>query len=356
MCKDTPLTNSTTAVGVAKTDAKEMSETTTKLPWWRRGGMHVNEIGMGLNVAVPVIVLARSEVLSQMELRIFLAVLLSNYFLALAVHQMRTVFCVIATPTYLTSLLLCFTLKNMNPFLAVGLAVVISVLKVGVCMSVCLHRYMAHAAFKCGPITRFFVNVVGCAANQGGPIWWASQHRCHHKYCDLPRDPHAPVQVGTERAFSFFQDRPKVEEEFVPKHSDTPLLRVLDTFSFSVCMAEMTAAYYFMGREGLFVSYTASWICQTITLWFNIANHPLDKPGDCKASNTKAKPDVYYPAFLLLDMLYSTFAFFVGEDNHLDHHKYMNLAKRGDTDYAYYISILPMEALGLVWNVKMLAD
>ena len=44
--------------------------------------------------------------------------------------------------------------------------------QVGVCMSVCLHRYASHGAFKCGPVTSFAIEWLGCLANQGGPIWW----------------------------------------------------------------------------------------------------------------------------------------------------------------------------------------
>jgi len=82
-----------------------------------------------------------------------------------------------------------------------SLAVVFLLLvKEGFCMSVCLHRYAAHAAFKTHWATSLALGWLGCMAGQGGPIWWASKHRCHHKHCETPRDPHSPKMVGEVRA------------------------------------------------------------------------------------------------------------------------------------------------------------
>ncbi|KAL7526291.1 hypothetical protein ACHAWF_003809 [Thalassiosira exigua] len=328
--------------------------------WWIRGGMHVNEVGMGITLTLVSIFLATTAASASLHERytvvqIFATVFVLQVVLAYAAHGMRTVFCVVACPVYMTSLLVLPGTLESRIVPTLGLALGIAIWRVGVCMSVCLHRYAAHAAFKCGPATQFLLNVMGSLAFQGGPIWWASQHRCHHKYCDVPRDPHSAIVDGTERAFSFFQEHNSVEEEFAPRHNDAWHLRLLDTWSSLVCTAEMIAAYLLFGREGLFISFTSMWLCQTITLWFNVANHPEDHaPGQkCKASDNKARPSVWYPAFLLLDLLYPLFAVVVGEDGHEDHHKHSMLAKRSEMDCAYFFFVLPLEVLGLVWNVRV---
>jgi len=264
---------------------------------------------------------------------------------------MRSAFCVVCVPTYMASLLTLFTLQS--PILPTCAIILLAVAwRVGVCMSVCLHRYAAHGAFKCGPSVQFVLNLLGCAANQGGPIWWASQHKCHHKYCDVKRDPHSALLVGTERAFSFFLKFSSVEEEFAPKHNDNWYLRLVDTWCFAVVWAEMLLAYKVFGRDGLFISYTSLWMCQTITLWFNVANHPVSIPKKCKAASYRVQPEQWYPAFQLLHLLHPLFATIVGEKDHDDHHKHSMLAKRGAADLAYYVSILPLHKLGLVWDVK----
>mmetsp|Transcript_25695 Transcript_25695/g.55285 ORF Transcript_25695/g.55285 Transcript_25695/m.55285 type:complete len:321 (-) Transcript_25695:208-1170(-) len=316
---------------------------------------------MGFNVSVPPILLLMTAAAttslhpSITPFGIFATAFLVQMAIALAEGKV-TVFCVVVVPIYLASLVaLPGTLStSIAPTLA--LAFFIAMWRIGVCMSVCLHRYAAHAAFKCSPPMRFFLHVLGCAANQGGPIWWASQHRCHHKHCDLPRDPHSPIQDGVERAFAFFSvGHEDVEEEFAPKHNDTWLLRLLDTWSFAVCSAELYMAYRYFGREGLFVSYTSMWICQTGTLWFNIVNHPPDVHPDkaCQASNSKGVATGWYPAFLFLDTVAPFFSAVASEAAHADHHVHFMLAKRDKYDCMYHSFVLPLEKMGLVWDVKV---
>jgi hypothetical protein len=169
----------------------------------------------------------------------------------------------------------------------------------------------------------------------------------------LERDPHSALQVGTEGAFAFFVVRKSIEEEFVPRHNDSGMLRLVDTWSFLMPAAEMGCAYCFFGMSGLFVSYTSLWICECITLWFNIANHPANGKGEvCKASCVRSRPKEWYPAFQLLHLLHPFLGCFAGEIGHDDHHDHPMLAKRDEWDLGYYGFILPLEKMGLVWDVK----
>jgi hypothetical protein len=346
----------------SSSDQKRQSNFSIERRWYNKGGIQgVSEIGMGFNVGFTpflfVTYLSPSEesgpfLAGYSFPQVFFAVLGFNIIAAFFVHRMRTLFCLVCCSTYMASLLALFTLQS--PIVPTCISILaIATWRVGICMSVCLHRYSAHAAFKCGPLVQFVLNLLGCAANQGGPIWWASQHRCHHKHCELPRDPHSALQVGTERAFSFFLERSTMEEEFAPKHNDNWYLRLVDTWCFTVVSAELFFAYNFFGREGLFVSYTSLWICQTITLWFNIANHPPTAPGKvCKAASYRVQPEEWYPPFQLLHRLHPFLATVVGEGGHDDHHIHFMLAKRDSTDLAFYLFILPLKMLGLVWDVK----
>ena len=356
----------TNIIGSSNDSTSDTAATTTARPWYIRGGFHVNVFGMGMNVALPPIILIMTASASSLHAiytptQIFVVALVLHILLS-AMVGIRTFFCLVPVPLYLTTLLIVpltfettTTSSSVEVLLTIGLAFFIAIWRIGICMSVCLHRYASHAAFKCGPATRLFLNIVGCLANQGGPIWWSSQHRCHHKHCDMPRDPHSPIQHGVEKAFAFFSvGYDAVEEEFAPKHNDTWVLRLLDTFAFSVCSLELAMSYYLFGREGLFVSYTSMWICQTGSLWFNITNHP---PGEhpekaCQASNGKGKATGYYPAFYFLDFICPFFSGLASEAAHADHHVHFMLAKRDKYDVMYYTFVWPMELLGLIWDVK----
>src|SRR5438874_1517735 len=43
------------------------------------------------------------------------------------------------------------------------------------------HRYYAHRSFQTHPWFEFLLACTGCLAFQEGPLWWASEHRHHHR-------------------------------------------------------------------------------------------------------------------------------------------------------------------------------
>jgi len=58
------------------------------------------------------------------------------------------------------------------------------------------HRLLAHGAFRAGRGMQFFFALLGSLAIQGGPLWWVSHHRNHHRYSDGPKDLHSPAHRG----------------------------------------------------------------------------------------------------------------------------------------------------------------
>jgi len=340
-----PVNPSLKTITDKKTDAKVALANTR--PWYRAGGLTVSLNGMGINIFGGIIFLALQ--IPDEQRKQFLA------FMVLCILSScitcRTLYCILIVPSTMASTVLVAQFANW-PFLLV-LSVALAMVKVNICMSVCLHRYAAHNAFKCGPVTSFILLVLGCLANQGGPLWWASQHRCHHKYCDVPRDPHSQILVGKEKAFGFFHDHEPVEEEFVPRLLETVYIRTLDTWSFIFVGLELLACNYFFGAAGVFCAHTSAWLCQSITCWFNVVNHPDEQEGKCKASDGKAAVDSWYLPFYILDAFYPLFGLFIMEGNHGHHHDNASLAKRSWYDPAYWGFIMPLEAMGLVWNVKV---
>ncbi|MGE0608125.1 MAG: acyl-CoA desaturase [Pirellulales bacterium] len=58
------------------------------------------------------------------------------------------------------------------------------------------HRYFSHRAFKTSRWFQFAGALLGCAAAQKGPLWWAAHHREHHRRADNEGDVHSPRQHG----------------------------------------------------------------------------------------------------------------------------------------------------------------
>jgi len=131
-------------------------------PWYIRGGFHVNQIGMGFNVVVPpAILLLYSASDTETSVKLFLVAFFVQIVFAV-MERMKTVYCIAAVPIYLASLIaIPFTLSS--SIVSIVLAVFFAIWRGGICMSVCLHRYAAHGAFKCGPGMRFILHVLGSA-------------------------------------------------------------------------------------------------------------------------------------------------------------------------------------------------
>jgi len=244
-------------------------------------------------------------------------------------------------------------------------AVLLTTLKVGF-MTVCLHRYLAHGAFKCGPFMNLVVQVMGCLSNQGSPIWWASKHRAHHKFCETDRDPHSPTHMGVLNAFHFSNQKHKdVDEEFAPTYADGYLPRVLSTWCSVPSLIELLLAWKLLGPTGLWLSFVSGFLSQNLALWFNVLNHPPKSPEEVteteavggkvpSACCAKDEPHRLYP-----NVYFAFFNMFVfigtlnGETNHGHHHNHSQLAQRPGVDYAYQLAIRPMAALGLISKCKL---
>src|SRR5580693_2691108 len=46
------------------------------------------------------------------------------------------------------------------------------------------HRYFSHRSFKTSRWFQFVLALLGCTAGQRGPLWWAANHRNHHRHSD----------------------------------------------------------------------------------------------------------------------------------------------------------------------------
>lgn len=191
--------SSTSTAAVTTGTTATMSNTTNSRPWYRNGGMMINLIGIVINLIVPLVVMCRvpDDAMKTHEQSMhFLRVLVGAWILAfITTTRSKTTYCIFVVPTYLVSFIVLpmilqhepqasstassYTWYNVARILFAS--AVLASWKINICMSVCMHRYASHAAFKCGRWMNIGICLLGCLANQGGPLWWASQHRCHHK-------------------------------------------------------------------------------------------------------------------------------------------------------------------------------
>src|SRR3979409_642557 len=56
------------------------------------------------------------------------------------------------------------------------------------------HRYFAHRSYRMNRVMQFLMALGGTTAAQKGPLWWAGNHRDHHRFADTEGDVHSPLQ------------------------------------------------------------------------------------------------------------------------------------------------------------------
>jgi len=221
-------------------------------------------------------------------------------------------------------------------------------------MSVILHRYFSHHAYRASRPVTFALACISCLAYQYGPIWWSSKHRRHHRYCDQPGDPHSWSERGFLYAWvGWTLDPPewKIDTEFV--HPDfksktgaiLPELLFIDTYCYApICL--MLSFLYF-GLE-LHPS-TIVWrymiptcLCPAATLYFNCLFHPPDAKKEGKKWATSKG------ACKAIDLLTDPLATLHGEAHHSDHHTHPTKAKRPGIDLGWYVVLRPLMFMGIV--------
>lgn len=215
-------------------------------------------------------------------------------------------------------------------------------------LTLSFHRYFAHRAFQMSRGARFFWALLGTAAMQKGPLWWAGHHLNHHKFADRDGDPHSPAVSGFYYAHIgwFLNDA---------KHDALPPTNpVVRDFGTSAEIAWLDRYYMVPPLAlalGLFLYGGLPWLAwgfclPTVTLAhatfaINTVNHLW---GTRRFETEDDSRNNAVTAF-----------FAVGEGWHNNHHRYQRAARNGfywwEFDPTWYV-IAAMRAVGLVWDVQ----
>lgn len=220
------------------------------------------------------------------------------------------------------------------------------------------HRYFSHKTFKTSRPAQFIFAVIGAAATQRGPLWWASNHRHHHVHSDKPSDIHSPKQSGflwSHMGWFLSKKNFKTNFERIQDFAKFPELTWLDRFDVIVpaVFALMTFLLgYFLnlffpslGTNGWQMLVWA-YIISTIlvfhgTFVINSLAHVMGK------RRFKTRDDSKNSFILAL----ITF----GEGWHNNHHKFPGSARQGlhwwEIDFSYY-GLLALEKLGIIWDMN----
>ena len=207
------------------------------------------------------------------------------------------------------------------------------------------HRYFAHRAFRTSRAAQFAFALLGAAAAQRGPLWWASHHRHHHAHADGPQDRHSVRWHGflwTHTLWFLAGDNVRTRLERVRDLARYPELRLLDRFDVAAPIA-LGAGLLAFGGVQMFVW---GFCISTVALYhatFTI-NSLAHRYGTRRYATRDDSRNNFWLALL-------TF----GEGWHNNHHFHPRAARMGfywwEIDLTYY-GLRLLAALGLVWDLK----
>jgi stearoyl-CoA desaturase (delta-9 desaturase) len=219
-------------------------------------------------------------------------------------------------------------------------------------LTLAFHRYFAHRAFQMNRAARFFWTLVGTAAMQKGPLWWAGHHVNHHRYADREGDPHSPMVSGFYYAhIGWFlndarNDRLEPTNPVIRDFSGAPEIVWLQRFFVVPPLALAVIMYLAGGMPWLVWGFCLPTMTLAhATFAINTVNHLFGSRRFDTIDDSRN------------NILTAVFA--VGEGWHNNHHRYQRAARNGfywwELDPTWYVIRL-MAAVGLAWDLQAVPE
>ena len=208
------------------------------------------------------------------------------------------------------------------------------------------HRYFAHRAFRTSRVFQFMLAFMAQTSAQRGILWWAANHRRHHKHSDTELDVHSPVQRG------FLYSH--VGWIFVPRNNDTDYAMIRDMARYKELLwlnrqpylpAALLAlsTWLIAGLPGLVVGFCWS----TVVLWH--ATFSINSLAHVVGRRRYVTGDESRNNWLLALLT-------MGEGWHNNHHAYQVSVRQGFRWWEFdptYSALRVLSWLGIVWDLHV---
>jgi stearoyl-CoA desaturase (delta-9 desaturase) len=220
------------------------------------------------------------------------------------------------------------------------------------------HRYFSHRTFKTSRVMQALLAWAAQTSGQKGVLWWAANHRVHHRYSDTPLDPHSRKVHGfweSHVGWIMGSSHEETDYALVKDLAKYPELMWLNRYhwvpTFTLAVAVTIVGQLVnggnlnslsQGWSTLLIGYFLSTVLlYHATFAINSLMHWIGKPRYVTGDESK---NSFTLAILSL-----------GEGWHNNHHYYQSATRQGffwwEIDITYYI-IKAMGLLGLVWDIK----
>lgn len=206
------------------------------------------------------------------------------------------------------------------------------------------HRYFSHRAYKTSRWFQFLLGFGATLTVQKGPVWWAGNHRHHHKASDRDDDIHSPRHGFWWSHLGWFlvPDFDTAHSHLTKDFEKYPELHFLGRHYKLITVAFATSMWFIGSWHllvwGFFVPTMLAWHGTfTINSLSHVFGNVRYDTGDDSKNN-----------FLLAILT-------MGEGWHNNHHHYQRAANQGwlwyQFDPTYYILVM-LSWLGLVRDVQ----
>jgi len=208
------------------------------------------------------------------------------------------------------------------------------------------HRYFAHRSFKTSRVFQFVLAFLAETSAQKGVLWWAANHRHHHRESDQPADLHSPLQDGfwwSHVGWILSDKYVDTRQEAIRDFGRFPELQFLNRF-YLLPPTLLGVALFFIGGFPLLVW---GFFVSTVLLWHG--TFTINSLSHVFGSRRYKTTDTSRNNFLLALVT-------CGEGWHNNHHYHQNTANQGwfwwEVDVSFYL-LRALSALGLVWDLRV---
>ena len=207
------------------------------------------------------------------------------------------------------------------------------------------HRYFSHRTFKMPRWFQFVMAFMAQLSAQKGVLWWAANHRIHHKHSDQGGDVHSAVREGfwySHVGWILDHQHDETRFDLIGDFAKYPELRLLNRFHL-VPPVLLGVALYLAGGPwlllyGLFVPLVLLWHG---TFTINSLSHIH---GSRRFATTDHSRNNWLLALITM-----------GEGWHNNHHHYMSSVRQGfywwEVDMTYY-GLRFLSLFGLVTDMR----
>jgi stearoyl-CoA desaturase (delta-9 desaturase) len=117
------------------------------------------------------------------------------------------------------------------------------------------HRYFSHRSYRMSRVPQFLMAFLAQTSGQKGVLWWAAQHRQHHRHSDREDDVHSPARRGfwwSHAGWILSNDYDQYDPKSVADLARYPELRFLDRYHLLPTIL-FALAILWLGGWGAFV-------------------------------------------------------------------------------------------------------